>query len=111
MVVEDALRAMVREVVREETKKLAAEGARAPRAATTGQLPDLVRRTTAAAELDISEATVRGWQNKGKIKKYKKGGIVFVDRAELRRYVSEPEPDPDSDVSVDEWAAKKLSEQ
>lgn len=106
------LEEVVRQVVRDEVRTAVRQEMDAIRGSMSraqGELDlDLVSVTQAAADIGVSEGTVRGLQKKNEIKKYKRGRIVLVDRSELRRYFSSPSPTEPQQETPDAWVAKKL---
>ena len=54
--------------------------------------PLMVRLTTAALLLDTPYETLRSWIRAGKLRATKKGGNVYILRAELERFAQEDSP-------------------
>ena len=105
MMLDEALRAVVRSemqnVLREELRAqlLAAVQARRPQRAEAEE--GLLSIAQAASYAGVHERTMRAWVTQGKLRRYKAGRVLRVERAELQAYLARGPGADEVPVSVD----------
>lgn len=91
---DSALRQLLREVVREQIPAIAEAVLAALRAEVGLAVPtahpsaSYITVADAAAQLGVSEKTIRGWVRAGKLKALSAGRVLRIDRGELQRFAT-----------------------
>jgi excisionase family DNA binding protein len=110
---DEALRAAVREVVREEL--LALRGAQPPAPAvppartSTAATSEYVSTAEAAALACVRPATVRTWIRQGRLRGHRAGRLVRVRLDELRAYLARATCDREGVIDLDARARDILT--
>lgn len=108
--VDDALRSLVAEVVREELRHAFAESGIALAGAPTPPSTRYLTAAEAGAIAGVTAGTVRDWVTHRRLPCFWAGRRVRIKEADLHAFMAGPEKSP-AEVDPEAWAEKILAEQ
>lgn len=93
--IEDTIRGLVAQVVRDELRKLA-----------TGPADEYLSTNAAAKLADVATGTIRRWIKKGRLRNYHAGRLVRVSRQDIERLLRDGAASNDS-LNPEQLAGRK----
>ncbi len=105
---EDTLRAIVREVVREEFRAHGV-GAQTAKPPATTDAPAFLSTKQAAQIAGVHVATIRDWVQRGLLHDHRAGRLLRVERAELIAMMESAKSDSPVPINLDERAEEILA--
>lgn len=97
MSIEETIRGLVAQAVRDELRKLA-----------TGPADEYLSTNAAARLADVATGTIRRWIKKGRLRNYHAGRLVRISRHDLERLLRDGTASNDS-LNPEQLAAKKYA--